>query len=64
MTRAISGLYTFLVLCSAYAADVKDEPIPETTNVLGIAIFFIVFFGLCIGFFVWMWWKNKHNKEE
>ena len=64
MTRLISGLCSFLVLCSAYAADVKDAPIPETTNVWGIVIFFILFVGMSVGFFVYMWWKSKNKKEE
>ena len=63
MTRFIAGLYPLLVVFSAYAADVKDAPIPEKTNVVGIAIFFILFIGMCVGFFVWMWWENKQDKE-
>ena len=64
MIRLISGLGTFLILCSAYAADVKDAPPPETTNVWGIAIFFILFVGMSVGFFVYMWWRSKNNKED
>ena len=64
MTRLLSGLVPLLVWCSAFAADVKDEPIPETMNVVGITIFLVLFIGMCVAFFFWMWWKNKHNKEE
>ena len=64
MTRAISGFCTFLVLCSAFAADIKDAPPPETTNVMGIAIFFILFVGMCVGFIAYMWWRHKNHKEE
>jgi Mg2+ and Co2+ transporter CorA len=64
MTRLIAGLYSLLVVVSAYAADVKDVPPPETTNVWGIAIFLILFFGMCGGFFGYMWWKHKNGKEE
>lgn len=63
MTRFIAGLYPLLVVFSAYAADVKDEPIPETMNVIGITVFFVLFIGMCVGFFAWMWWKNKQDNE-
>ena len=63
MTRLISGLCSFLVFCPAFAEDVKDAPIPTTMNVMGIVVFFVLFVGMCVGFFVWMWWKNKHDKE-
>ncbi len=64
MTRAISGFCTFLVFCSAYAVDIKDAPPPESTNVMGIAIFFILFVGMCVGFIGYMWWRHKNHKEE
>ena len=64
MNRLISGLCTFLVICSAYAEDVKDAPIPEHTDVVGITIFFLLFIGMCAGFFGYMWWRHKNNKED
>ena len=64
MTRFIAMLYPLLIAVSAYAEDVKDVPPPAQTNVVGIAIFFILFIGLCAGFFGYMWWRNKHGEEE
>ena len=64
MTRLLAGLVPLLVFCSAYAEDVKDAPIPTEMNMMGIAIFFILVVGMCAGFFVWMWWKNKHDKAQ
>ena len=64
MTRLISGLCALLFFCAAYAVDVKDAPPPETTNIIGITIFFVLFIGMCAGFFGYMWWKHKNNKEE
>ena len=64
MIRAISAISTFLVMCSAYADEVKDAPPPETTNVIGIAVFFALFVAMCVGFFGYMWWRHKNNKEE
>jgi hypothetical protein len=64
MIRLLSGLIPLLVFCSAFAEDVKDAPIPETANVVGITIFLVLFVGTCVGFFVYMWWRHKHNKED
>ena len=64
MTRLISGLCTFFVLCNAYAADVKDAPIPATTNVWGIAVFFILFVGMCVGFIGYLWWRHKNDLKD
>ena len=64
MNRLIAALYSFFIAFAAFAEDVKDAPIPEHTDVVGIAVFFILFIGLCVGFFGYMWWKHKHGKEE
>ncbi len=64
MTRLIAGFYSFLIAFSAFAEDVKDAPIPEHTDVVGITIFFVLFIGLCVGFFGYMWWRHKNNKED
>ena len=64
MTRLIAGLYTLFIAFSAYADEVKDAPIPEHTDVVGITIFLVLFIGLCVGFFGYMWWKHKNGKEE
>jgi hypothetical protein len=64
MTRAIAGLYSIFFALAAFADEVKDAPPPEHTDVVGIAIFFGVFIGLCVGFFAYMWWRHKNNKED
>ncbi len=64
MTRLIAALYPLFIAFSALAEDIKDAPIPEHTDVLGITIFFVLFIGLCVGFIAYMWWRNKHGKEE
>lgn len=64
MTRFFTGFYLLLIAIAARAEDVKDVPPPATTDVVGITIFLLLFFGLCAGFFGYMWWRHKHNKEE
>lgn len=64
MTRLVTGLYSFFFLLSAFAEDIKDAPPPDHTNVIGIVIFFSVFIALCVGFFGYMYWRHKNNKDE
>jgi hypothetical protein len=64
MIRLIAALSPLFIAFSALAEEVKDAPPPAQTDVVGIAIFFILFIGLCVGFFGYMWWRSKHGKEE
>ncbi len=64
MARFISRICLFLTSCCAYAQEAKDAAPPETINVLGIIIFAVLFFGMSIGFFVYMWWRNKDGEPE
>ena len=63
MSKYFSGIIPLLVFASAYAQDAKDAPIPET-NVIGIIIFAVLFFGLIFGYFGYMWWSEKHKKKD
>jgi len=29
-----------------------------------VVLFAILFFGMIIGFFAWMWWNEKHRKHD
>ena len=64
MKQLLSAICALIVTASAFAVDVKDAPPPETANVIGIALFVIVFVGLCVGFFAYMWWKQKKEDEK
>ena len=64
MSRILSAVIPLLVFCSAYAMDAKDPPIPTETNVVGIVIFAILFFGGCIGFFVYLWWSDRDKPGD
>jgi hypothetical protein len=64
VTRLTTLLYTLLLALPALAAEVKDAPPPAQTDLVGITVFFVLFIGLCVGFFGYMWWRHKSNKEE
>lgn len=60
MARFLAHLLPLLVLSSAYAMDVKDAPIPESINWVGITIFLVLFFG---GSIVFIWMVYRHDKK-
>ncbi len=62
MKRIVAGLVTALAFCCSHAADVKDAPIPEQMNWVGIGLFALIFFGLSFGF-VFLVWKQSRKKE-
>ena len=64
MNRLLSAIFPLLVICSAYAQDAKDPPIPTEMNIVGIVIFIALFVGGCVGFFVYLWWGDKNKKKD
>jgi hypothetical protein len=62
MARFLAYILPLLVVSSAYAADVHDAPIPETTNWIGIVAFLVLFIGGCVGFF-WLLWRNEKKAK-
>lgn len=64
MSRLMTALYALLLALPALADEVKDVPPPAQTDVVGITVFFVLFVGLCLGFFGYMWWRHKNNKDD
>jgi protein-S-isoprenylcysteine O-methyltransferase Ste14 len=64
MARFLAHLLPLLMLSSAYAVDVKDAPIPEAINWVGIIIFLVLFVGGSVGF-IWMIYRHdKKTKQD
>jgi hypothetical protein len=59
LSSILFSLYTFCIMGLAFAAEIKDDPIPEP-NYVGI----IVFLGLSLGIGVWFMWKVMTNKGD
>ena len=63
MARFLAHILPLLMLSSAYAADIQDAPIPETTNWVGIIIFLLLFVGGSVAFF-WLLWRNEKRAKQ
>lgn len=53
------SVYTFCIMGFAYAAEIKDDPIPEP-NYVGIIVFLV----LMVGGGVWFVWKVMTAKPK
>ena len=51
LSGILFSLFTFCVMGLAYAAEIKDDPIPEP-NYVGIIVFLVLMFGGG-GWFMW-----------
>ena len=65
MLNFLSAITLFLVSFWTYAA---DDPRPVDTTVstsdeIGVIIFLIVFFGLILGYFGYLYWGKKKHKD-
>ena len=60
MKRFLAGSIATFLFASAHAQ--APEPAAEP-NMLGTAIFLVLFVGFCAGF-VWMVWRKKEDKPK
>jgi len=66
MSKIFSGISLFLMFLLAYAA---DEPVPVDTTVsesgeMKVLIFVVIFFGLILGYFAYVFWGRKKHKDD
>jgi hypothetical protein len=65
MLNFLSAIYLFLMSFWAYAAD-DQKPVDTTVSAsdeIGIIIFGLIFFGLIFGYFGYLYWGKKKNKD-
>lgn len=62
MARLLSFVLPFLMYGSAFAEEPQD--LPPTVGTGGIVLFLVLFVGMCVGFFVYLWWSEKKRKER
>ncbi len=66
MSKLVSALAFFLAPFLAYAA-VHEEaapPPPPDTSPWAMIIFVLLFVGMIVGFFAYMWVKDRNRKRE
>lgn len=67
MRNLLSTASLFLTSCWALAANVEEAanapPVP-TVSVVYVVLFVILFLGLIIGFFGYLWWNDKRKTRD
>ena len=65
MLNFLSAISLFLVSFWSYAAD-DQKPVDTTVSAsdeIGVIIFLVVFFGLILGYFDYIYWGKKKDKD-
>ncbi len=63
MVRLLSFVLPLIAYASAFAAEPQDAP-PQQVGTLGIVLFLVLFFGMIIGFTVYLWWHEKKRRGQ
>ena len=63
MVKALYRFLPLLVASSAYAQSTGADAPSEKASPVTVAIFLVLFFGSCIGYFVYIWWKQRKGKQ-
>ena len=65
--QALSAVPLLLMSCWAFAANLEEgaaaQPV-ETVSIWFVALFLILFFGMIIGYFAYLWWLEKNKKQR
>ena len=66
MNRIFIPIVMFLLSCTAYAAkemDAASAP-ADTVSMVYVVIFGVLFVGMIVGFFVYLWISDKKKPED
>lgn len=64
MVKVFAYVLPFLWSCLAFADEMRDAPIPEQMNWVGISVFMALFIGLPIGYGIFVWRKSKGKSDD
>ena len=65
MHKVSTAVVLFLMSCGAFAAEMEsaaDAP-AELVDVMYVVIFGILFVGMIVGFFLYMWYLERKKKK-
>jgi hypothetical protein len=62
--RLLSAVPLLLMSCGAFAANLEDvaNAPTELVSVWYVALFGVLFVGMIVGFFAYLWWIEKKKK--
>lgn len=69
MHKLLSTVVLFLMSCPALLAATNEiesganAPV-ETVDMIYVVLFGVIFIGMIVGFFVYLWWTDKKQKSE
>jgi hypothetical protein len=65
MSRYLSAMVPILLACSAYAQeDTSGMPPPEGVPVVYVVLFGAGFLAMIVGFFAYLWWKERKRPPQ
>jgi hypothetical protein len=64
MAKFLCGFPLLFMVCSAFAqTPAADAPV-EQINVIPVVIFFVLFVGACVSYFVYLWWNERKKGQQ
>jgi hypothetical protein len=67
MNRLIATVSLYLASGLVLAANLDEAanvPAVEVVPTVYVVLFVVLFFGMIIGFFGWLWWNEKHRRDR
>jgi uncharacterized membrane protein YdcZ (DUF606 family) len=67
MNKLIATVALYLASGVTLAANLDEAanvPAVEAVSTVYVVLFAILFFGMIIGFFGWLWWNEKHRRHD
>lgn len=65
MNKLLSLFLSLMPVFALAAAEDQAASAPaETVSMVYVAIFGIIFIGMIVGFFVYLWWNEKDEKPK
>jgi O-antigen/teichoic acid export membrane protein len=62
MASFLSRFFPLAIVGVALAEEAKDLP-PQTSG-SGVVLFLVLFVGICVGFYAYLWWKEKPKRPK